>query len=66
MSQSQALAFFEKVLVVEPDKPEALWYKSLALIRDRKIDESRIVLARLKDVAKDNKTSSRRRIAAFG
>ncbi len=53
--QSQALSFFEKVLAVEPDKPEALWYKSLALIRDRKIDESRIVLARLKDVAKDNK-----------
>ena len=53
--QSQALSYFEKALVIEPDKPEALWYKSLALIRDRKIDESRVVLARLKDVAKDNK-----------
>lgn len=53
--QSEALTYFNQALDIEPDKPEALWYKSLALIRDRKIDESRKILVRLRDVAKDNK-----------
>jgi|GEM_PF-6341322 len=53
--QSEALKYFNQALDVEPDKPEALWYKSLALIRDRKIEESRKILVRLKTVAKDNK-----------
>lgn len=52
--QSQALLYFEKALVVEPDKPEALWYKSLALLRDKKFDQSRTVLVKLKEIAKDN------------
>lgn len=53
--QSQALGFFDQALSIEPDLPEALWYKSLALLRDRKIAESRKILVRLKGVAKDNK-----------
>ena len=53
--QSEALKYFNQALDAEPDKPEALWYKSLALIRDRKIEESRKILTRLKVVAKDNK-----------
>lgn len=53
--QSEALTYFNQALDIEPDKPEALWYKSLALIRDRKIDESRKILVRLREVAKDNK-----------
>ncbi len=52
--QSQALQYFEKALVVEPDKPEALWYKSLALLREKKFDQSRTVLVKLKEIAKDN------------
>lgn len=53
--QEKALGFFDKALAIQPDKPEALWYKSLALLRDRKFDESRTLLVRLKDVSKDNK-----------
>lgn len=51
----KALTYFEKALVVEPDKPEALWYKSLGLVRERKLKEARVVLAHLQEVAKDNK-----------
>lgn len=51
----KALTYFEKALAVQPDKPEALWYKSLGLVRERKLDEARVVLVHLKDVAKDNK-----------
>ena len=55
VEQTQALEFFEKVLALSPDKPEALWYKSLALVRERRLGEARTVLQRLKDVAPDNK-----------
>lgn len=50
----KALGYFEQALSLQPDKPEALWYKSLGLVRERKLDEARVVLAHLKVVAKDN------------
>ncbi|GJM02949.1 MAG: hypothetical protein DHS20C08_14500 [Rhodomicrobium sp.] len=51
----KSLAYFEKALQVQPDKPEALWYKSLGLVRQRKITEARVVLVHLQEVSKDNK-----------
>ncbi len=53
--QSKAHVYFDKALAVEPNKPEALWFKSLGLVRDRKLDEARVLLVRLQSVAKDNK-----------
>lgn len=53
--QAKALGFFDKALAIEPAKVEALWFKSLALVRQRKFDDARAVLVRLRDVAKDNK-----------
>ena len=53
--QALALSFFEKALVVSPDQAEALWFKSLALVRARKFSEARVVLAHLKSVTKDNR-----------
>lgn len=51
----KALPYFDKALALQPDKPEALWYKSLGLVRERKIEEARVVLVRLQTVSKDNK-----------
>ncbi len=51
----KALPYFEKALIVKPDMPEALWYKSLDLVRKRRLDEARNVLERLRDIASDNK-----------
>ena len=53
--QVKALPFFDKVLAQKPDMPEALWYKSLALVRARRLDEARVLLVRLRDIASDNK-----------
>lgn len=53
--QKKARALFDQALKAEPDKPEALWFKSLSLVRARDFGAARVTLARLRDVAKDNK-----------
>ena len=57
--QNKAQVYFDKALAVEPDKPEALWFKSLGLVRNRKLDEARVLLVRLQSVAKDNKKAQK-------
>lgn len=52
--QNRALGFFNQALNINPDKADALWFKSLALLRKRKLKEARIALVRLKDVAEGN------------
>jgi len=53
--QKQSLAYFDKALAIEPNKIEALWFKSLGLVRDRKLEQARELLVRLQSVSKDNK-----------
>ncbi len=53
--QKQSLTYFDKALVIEPNKIEALWFKSLWLVRDRKLEQARELLVRLQSVSKDNK-----------
>lgn len=52
--QNRADDYFDKALVLEPQQPQALWFKSLGLVRARKFEEARDYLARLKVAAKDN------------
>ncbi len=54
LEQAKAVEFFDKALLVAPDQAEALWFKSLALVRAKKFSEARVVLAHLMTVAKEN------------
>ncbi|MGB3865581.1 MAG: tetratricopeptide repeat protein, partial [Xanthobacteraceae bacterium] len=55
----EAAATFERVLAQAPRMPEALWYKSLTLVKRHRVDEARVILRDLRGLVTDNQEATR-------
>jgi cytochrome c-type biogenesis protein CcmH/NrfG len=55
----EAAQVFDHLLSLAPGMPEALWYKSLALVKRHKVNEARGILRDLKGLVVDNAEASR-------
>ena len=51
---AEAEKLVDKALAEDPAKPEALWLKSIGLIRRHEIEEAKDILGKLKGLVKDN------------
>lgn len=51
---AEAEKMVDKALAEDPAKPEALWLKSLGLIRRHEIEEAKTILGRLQGLVKEN------------
>lgn len=55
----EAAAVFDRLLAQAPRMPEALWYKSLTLVKRHKVDEARGILRDLKGLVVGNQDATR-------
>lgn len=55
----EAAAVFDRLLAQAPRMPEALWYKSLTLVKRHKVDEARGILRDLKGLVAGNQDATR-------
>lgn len=55
----EAAAVFDRLLAQAPRMPEALWYKSLTLVKRHKVDEARSILRHLKGLVAGNQDATR-------
>lgn len=55
----EASAVFDRLLAQAPRMPEALWYKSLTLVKRHKVDEARGILRDLKGLVAGNQDATR-------
>ena len=53
-SRKKATAAFDRVLVLRPDMPEALWFKSLIHVERHEIVPAKTILRKLQGLVKDN------------
>ena len=54
IEQNKAIGYFDQALAIDANLPEALWFKSLALVRNREFQKARDLLVRLQKAAPDN------------
>lgn len=54
ISRAEADATFDQVLKLRPDMPEALWFKSLILVKSHKIEPAKKILTKLQGLVTDN------------
>lgn len=52
--RQEADATFDRVLELRPDMPEALWFKSLILVKNHKIEPAKEILTKLQSLVRDN------------
>lgn len=53
-TRAEAAPIFDRILALQPDKPEALWFKSLGLVENHKIKDARVILVRLAGLVTEN------------
>ena len=53
--QKRAIGYFDRALALDANKPEALWFKSLSLVRMRDFKQARQLLVHLQKTATDNR-----------
>ena len=53
--QKRAIGYFDKALALDANKPEALWFKSLSLVRMRNFKQARQLLVHLQKTATNNR-----------
>lgn len=53
-TRAEAAPIFDRILALQPDRPEALWFKSLGLVENHKINDARVILVRLAGLVTEN------------
>ncbi len=53
-ARTEADATFDRVLVLRPDMPEALWFKSLILVKKHEIEPAKKILTKLQGLVTSN------------